>query len=122
MAIVTNFDELSKLHKRALVGGAKSGAWIEFAVTMMDSFPRLYETAKGLNARLSEFKHQKMASAYRVTLLNRSGELKAETTLPFVPFVGLRITPPWSTEYMEVQEVFWDTEAGAFDVYLETDF
>lgn len=60
-----------------------------------------------------------MAPAYRVTLCNRDGDVKADTTLPFVPFVGLQIVPPWSTEYMEAQEVLWDTEAGAFEVYLD---
>ena len=53
MAIVTNFNDLSYRHRCALVGGAKSGAWIEFAVTMMDSFPALYQTAQGMNDRMA---------------------------------------------------------------------
>lgn len=52
MAFVTNFDQLKQMHQAAVVGGAKSRAWIDFAVTMMDSFPKLYETAKGMNERL----------------------------------------------------------------------
>ena len=59
---------------------------------------------------------------YAVTLFNRNGDLKANITLPFVPFVGLFINPPWSCEYLPVTEVFFDIEASAFDVYLETDF
>ena len=52
MAIVTNFDELKNLHSAAIIGGAKSRAWIEFAVTMIDSFPKLYAKAKAMNEHL----------------------------------------------------------------------
>lgn len=53
MAVVTNFDELKRLHQEAVIGGAKSRAWIQFAITMMDSFPKLYETAKEMNERFA---------------------------------------------------------------------
>ena len=53
MAIVTNFDELKLMHQAAVVGGAKSKAWIEFAITMMDSFPSIYEKAKQVNEALN---------------------------------------------------------------------
>ena len=52
MAIVTNFDELKNLYSAAIIGGAKSRAWIEFAVTMIDSFPKLYAKAKAMNEHL----------------------------------------------------------------------
>ncbi len=63
MAIVTNFDDLQRLHQAAVVGGAKSRAWLEFAITMMDSFPNLYRTAKGMNERLETL--QKDSDRYR---------------------------------------------------------
>lgn len=53
MAIVTNFDDLKRMHQAAVVGGAKSKAWIEFAITMMDSFPAIYAKAKQVNEALS---------------------------------------------------------------------
>ena len=54
MPVVTNFDELKRLHNEARVRGASSKAWIEFASVMFDSFPALYDTAKAMNARFSE--------------------------------------------------------------------
>lgn len=53
MALVTNFDELNRMHKAAVVGGAKSKDWINFAITMMDSFPAIYAKAKQVNEALS---------------------------------------------------------------------
>lgn len=58
MAFVTNFDQLKQMHQAAIVGGANSRAWIDFAVTMMDSFPKLYDTAKGMNTRLSNLEKE----------------------------------------------------------------
>lgn len=52
MAHVTNFDELKRMHQAAVVGGAKSKAWIDFAITMMDSFPAMYAKAKQINDAL----------------------------------------------------------------------
>lgn len=49
-----NMDDLNRLHKKALVGRAGSRAWIEFATTMVDSFPALYQTAQRVNERLAE--------------------------------------------------------------------
>jgi hypothetical protein len=59
-----------------------------------------------------------MFPEYRVTQHCTGLDVKADTTLPFAPFVGLQIVPPWSTEYMSVEEVLWDAEAGAFEIYL----
>ena len=56
MAIVTNFDELKRLHQAAVVGGAKSKAWIDFAITMMDSFPHIYSKAKQVNEALNNLR------------------------------------------------------------------
>lgn len=49
MTIITNFNQLRSMHEAARRGGANSRAWIEFAVTMMDSFPALYDVAKAMN-------------------------------------------------------------------------
>lgn len=56
MAHVTNFDELKRMHEAAVVGGAKSKAWIEFAITMMDSFPAIYAKARRVNEALSSLR------------------------------------------------------------------
>lgn len=53
MALVTNFDDLQRLHRAAVVGGSKSRAWLEFAITMMDSFPAIYSKAKQVNEALN---------------------------------------------------------------------
>lgn len=55
MALVTNFDQLKQLHQAAVVGGAKSRAWLEFAITMMDSFPAIYAKAKEVNEGLNGY-------------------------------------------------------------------
>lgn len=58
MAATTNFDELQRLHYAAVVGGSTSRAWVEFASTMVDSFPHLYRQAERLNLRLKELERQ----------------------------------------------------------------
>ena len=58
MAIVTNFDELKRMHSAAIVGGAKSRAWIEFAITMIDSFSGIYAKAKAMNENLDNLQKQ----------------------------------------------------------------
>lgn len=52
MAYVTSFDRLKQMHEAALVGGTGSKAWIDFAVTMMDSFPALHRKIEVANAAL----------------------------------------------------------------------
>lgn len=52
MSKVTNFNELNRMHAKAMVGGPNSRDWIEFSLTMMDSFPALFETAQAMNAKL----------------------------------------------------------------------
>jgi len=49
MAIITNFNRLRSLHDAARLRGPNSREWIEFAVTMMDSFPALYDVAEAMN-------------------------------------------------------------------------
>lgn len=49
MAIITNFNQLRSMHEAARRGGANSRAWIEFAMTMFDSFPALYAVAEAMN-------------------------------------------------------------------------
>lgn len=56
MAMETNFDRLKQMHEAAVIGGAKSKAWIDFAVTMMDSFPAIYAQAKRVNDALSNLR------------------------------------------------------------------
>ncbi len=56
MAQVTNFDELKRMHEAAVVRGANSKAWIDFAVTMMDSFPAIYAKAKQINDMLNSLR------------------------------------------------------------------
>lgn len=51
---ITNFDTLNALRTEAARTGHGSKSWIEFATTMFDSFPALYETAKRMNAELAE--------------------------------------------------------------------
>ncbi len=53
MPIVTNFNELKRLRDAALVGGVGSRAWIDFAVTMCDSFQALYDTAQRMNEQFN---------------------------------------------------------------------
>ena len=49
MTIITNFNQLRSMHEAARRGGANSRAWIEFAMTMFDSFPALYAVAEAMN-------------------------------------------------------------------------
>lgn len=63
MAKITNFDTLKRLHDWARVAKVGSREWIEFATTMMDSFPELYVTAKGMNAELESLRRD--AERYR---------------------------------------------------------
>lgn len=55
--MVTNLDELRRLRETALVKGAGSKAWIDFASTMLDSFPHLYETAQRMNGDAERMRH-----------------------------------------------------------------
>lgn len=53
MAKITNFDELKRLHDWARIAKVGSKEWIDFATTMIDSFPALYEKAKAINKKLN---------------------------------------------------------------------
>ncbi|MFA7238707.1 MAG: hypothetical protein WC091_01235 [Sulfuricellaceae bacterium] len=59
-----NLDDLKRLHGRARIAKAGARDWLEFATTMMDSFPALYETAKQLNAEMERAKATSAASAW----------------------------------------------------------
>lgn len=59
MAKVTNFDELKRIHNAARISKVGSKAWIEFAVTMLDSFPAIYEVAKNTNAEIAQLRRAK---------------------------------------------------------------
>ena len=54
MANVTNFDDLKRMHDLARIAKVGSKEWIDFATTMIDSFPSIYATAKAMNKRLDE--------------------------------------------------------------------
>lgn len=54
MAKITNMDELKRMHEFARIAKVGSREWIEFATTMIDSFPAIYETAKAMNRRMAE--------------------------------------------------------------------
>lgn len=48
----TNFDDLKRLRDEAMRYAPGSAAWIKAAQALMDAFPKLYETAKGMNGDL----------------------------------------------------------------------
>lgn len=54
MAKVTNLDDLKRMHDWARIAKVGSKEWIDFATTMIDSFPALYATAQTMNKRLAE--------------------------------------------------------------------
>lgn len=58
MKIVTNFDELKRMREAAITGGAGSRAWMEFAITVIDSFPHIYTTAFNTNKKLAALEQQ----------------------------------------------------------------
>lgn len=59
MAVIKNFDELKRMHNLARISKAGSRDWIEFAVTMLDSFPAIYEIAKNTNAEMAQLRRAK---------------------------------------------------------------
>lgn len=83
MAIITNFNQLRSLHEAARRGGANSRAWIEFAVTMFDSFPALYDVAKAMNEeRDKQRKAEGWTRAVTSVLAERQRQIKAEGYTP----------------------------------------
>lgn len=58
MAKITNLDKLKRIHDRARIAKVGSKEWIEFATTMIDSFPALYETARAMNTRMDRLQNQ----------------------------------------------------------------
>lgn len=59
------------------------------------------------------------AAAFRVILQTDSEDGPAETTLPFVPFVGIHLRNPADGLYAKVRLVGWDADEGAFFVDFE---
>ncbi len=49
-----NFDELKRKHDWARIAKVGSKEWIDFATTMLDAFPAIYDTAKRMNKRMAE--------------------------------------------------------------------
>ncbi len=79
MAIITNFNQLRSMHEAARRGGANSRAWIEFAVTMFDSFPALYAVAEAMNE--DQAKQRQAAGWTRAVtsvVAERQRQIKAE--------------------------------------------
>jgi hypothetical protein len=58
MAKTIHYDDLKRLHDWARIAKVGSREWIEFATTMMDSFPALYDNAKGVNAELARLRRE----------------------------------------------------------------
>ncbi|PHV02822.1 hypothetical protein [Iodobacter sp. BJB302] len=56
MSVITNLDQLQRLHAKARVSKVGSKCWIDFSTAMLDSFPKLYETAKAMNQQQSAIK------------------------------------------------------------------
>lgn len=56
--MVTNLDELRRMREAALAKGAGSKPWIDFAVAMLDVFPRMYETAQKMNDEAAHLRAQ----------------------------------------------------------------
>lgn len=52
--ILTNLDDLRRLHDEARRYGPGSRQWIVFATAMLDSFPHLYDLAKRMNEDTSK--------------------------------------------------------------------
>lgn len=79
MTIITNFNQLRSMHEAARRGGANSRAWIEFAVTMFDSFPALYAVAEAMNE--DQAKQRQAAGWTRAVtsvVAERQRQIKAE--------------------------------------------
>lgn len=54
MSSITNFDHLAYLRQEAASRGRNSAAFIEFANAVFDGFPKIYQTASDMNARMRE--------------------------------------------------------------------
>lgn len=102
MPSITNFDRLKDIHAEARRCGTNSRAWIEFACTMMDSFPLLYETAKRMNAAFN--RQLKTEDALRNLLAQielhtdcMSGLIESESLADFVEEAeeSLRTSSAW---------------------------
>ena len=79
MTIITNFNQLRSMHEAARRGGANSRAWIEFAMTMFDSFPALYAVAEAMNE--DQAKQRQAAGWTRAVtsvVAERQRQIKAE--------------------------------------------
>lgn len=104
MPAITNLDQLKSLHGESRRRGTNSRAWIEFACTMMDSFPLLYETAKRMNAAFN--RQLKTEDALRNLLAQielhtdcMSGLIESESLADFVEEAeeALRTSSAWKS-------------------------
>lgn len=83
MAIITNFNRLREMHAAARAGGANSRAWIEFAVTMFDSFPALYDVAKAMNEEQAKQREAAgLTPAVTSVLFERERQINVEGCTP----------------------------------------
>lgn len=57
-------------------------------------------------------------SEFNVTIKDYEGEVSLDIKLPFVPYPGLNIESPINGDYMRIDEVYWDSKKGRFEVYL----
>lgn len=79
MSIITNFSHLQSMHEAARLKGANSREWIEFAVTMMDSFPALYNVAEAMNDELAKMRQAVgLTSAVRSVIAERQRQVVVE--------------------------------------------
>jgi hypothetical protein len=53
-----NFDDLKRLHDGARIAKVGSREWIEFATTVLNEFPTIYSTAKGMNEEFHKLRNQ----------------------------------------------------------------
>ena len=59
MAKITNWDDLRRMHDFARIAKPGSKVWIEFADTMIDSFPAMYDMAKAMNQKIIELQPER---------------------------------------------------------------
>ena len=53
-----SFSDLKRLHDSARIAKVGSKEWIEFATTMLDNFPAIYEKAKSMDANFYRLRNQ----------------------------------------------------------------
>lgn len=67
-----NLDDLMRARAEGMAGGVGSGRWIKAAVQLMDAFPALYATAKGMNANAQAMREE--AALLRLQVAELQGQ------------------------------------------------